>query len=63
MTTTSTLKMPGTSKPWMNGAEANSTVAGFHGIEPDDEALIDPADIDRPGERVVPIVITPDRKA
>lgn len=40
---------------------ANPRVAKFYGIEPVSEATIDPTDIERLSERVVPIVITPDR--
>lgn len=40
---------------------ANPRVAGFYGIEPDREATVGPADLQRLGERVVPIVITPVR--
>lgn len=40
---------------------STSRVAEFYGIELVDGTTIDPADVDRPGERVVPIVTTPDR--
>lgn len=39
---------------------ANPRVAKFYGIDPGEAAAINPADIDRLSERVVPIVITPD---
>ncbi|MDH3300365.1 MAG: nitroreductase family deazaflavin-dependent oxidoreductase [Acidimicrobiia bacterium] len=38
---------------------ANPRVAKYYGIKTDDRAAIDPADIDRLSELVVPIVITP----
>ena len=40
---------------------ANPRVAKFYGLEPDDGAVIGPADIERLSERVVPILITPNR--
>ncbi|MGB5758925.1 MAG: nitroreductase family deazaflavin-dependent oxidoreductase [Acidimicrobiales bacterium] len=38
----------------------NPRIAKFYGLSPDG-TVIDPAAVDRLGERVVPIVITPDR--
>lgn len=40
---------------------ANPRVADFYGIDPAGDGTIDPVGIERLSERVVPIVITPDR--